>query len=126
LATAAPKGLQVIRDELAGWLLGLNNYNDSRRAFWIEAYGGRPYRVERQRSPEPIDIPHLAVSVFGETQPDKLAELFNDGDDGLLARFCWAWPDSVPFRLGRNVPNIGWAIEALEVLPHFWCWPYRC
>lgn len=116
LATASPKGLLVVRDELAGWLLGLNNYNDSGRAFWIEAYGGRPYRVERQKSPEPIDIPHLTVAVYGGTQPDKLAELFADGDDGLLGRFSWFWPDPVPFHLGRAVPNTGWAIEAMDRL----------
>jgi Protein of unknown function (DUF3987) len=116
LAASAPKGLMVIRDELVGWLLGLNAYNEAGRAFWIEAYGGRPYRVERQKLPQPIDIPHLAVAIFGGTQPDKLAELFNDGDDGLLARFCWFWPDPVPFHLGRNPPNASWAIEGLDRL----------
>ena len=69
LATAAPKGLLVARDEFAGWLLGMNAYNDAGRAFWIEAYGGRPYRVERQKHPEPITVPHLAVAVSGGTQP---------------------------------------------------------
>ncbi len=33
--------------ELAGWIAGMNSYNDAGRAFWVEAYGGRPYRVER-------------------------------------------------------------------------------
>jgi len=47
LATAAPKGVVVVRDELAGWIAGMNAYNDAGRAFWLEAYGGRPYRVER-------------------------------------------------------------------------------
>ena len=42
LAGAAPKGGRVVRDGLSGWLLGMNSYNDAGRAFWIEAYGGRP------------------------------------------------------------------------------------
>jgi hypothetical protein len=116
LACAAPKGLLVTRDELAGWLLGLTAYNDAGRAFWIEAFGGRPYRVERVKSPEPIIVPRLAVAVTGSTQPEKLAEMFADADDGLLGRFIWAWPDPPPFRLSRTTPGIEWAIEALDRL----------
>jgi hypothetical protein len=106
----------VVRDELAGWLLGMNAYNDAGRAFWVEAYGGRPYRVERQSLAEPIDVPHLAVAVTGGTQPDKLAALFRQADDGLLARLCWFWPDPVPFALARAAPATEWATEALDRL----------
>jgi len=116
LASASPKGLLIVRDELAGWLVGMNAYNEAGRAFWIEAYGGRPYRVERQKHPHPIQIDRLAVAVTGGTQPEKLAELMNEADDGLLARFCWFWPDAVPFRLGRAAPGEAWAIEALDRL----------
>ncbi len=116
LAAAAPKGLLVVRDELAGWFKGMNVYNESGRAFWIEAYGGRPYRVERQKHPQPIDIPRLAVAVTGGTQPDKLVEMMKEADDGLLARICWVWPERVPFRLGMSPPNTRWAIEALDCL----------
>ena len=116
LAGAAPKGLMVVRDELAGWLLGMNAYNDAGRAFWIEAYGGRPYRVERQKLAKPIDVPRLAVAVTGGTQPDKLAALFKDADDGLLARLCWFWPEAVPFSLSRTPPAVDWATEALDRL----------
>jgi hypothetical protein len=116
LATAAPKGLVIVRDELAGWLLGLNAYNDAGRAFWIEAYGGRPYRVERVKSPDPIIIPRLAVAVTGSTQPEKLAAMFRDADDGLLGRFVWAWPDPLAFRLGTKVPAVSWAVESLDKL----------
>jgi putative DNA primase/helicase len=60
LATAAPKGVVVVRDEIAGWLTGMDAYNPAGRAFWIEAYGGRHYRVERRKhGAEPIDIEHL-------------------------------------------------------------------
>jgi hypothetical protein len=116
LANAAPKGMLIVRDELSGWLLGLNSYNDAGRAFWIEAYGGRPYRVERQKSPEPIIVPRLAVAVTGSTQPEKLAQMFREADDGLLARFVWAWPDPLPFRLGQKAPAAQWAVESLDRL----------
>jgi hypothetical protein len=116
LATAAPKGVVIVRDELAGWIAGMNAYNDAGRAFWLEAYGGRPYRVERQKHPEPISIPRLAVSVYGTTQPDRLAQIMRDADDGLLARINWLWPEPVEFRLGRETPDAVWAIGALDRL----------
>jgi hypothetical protein len=115
LATAAPKGLLIERDELSGWLLGMTSYNEAGRAFWVESYGGRPYRVERQKAPA-IEIPRCAVAVYGGTQPEKLAEMFRDADDGLLARFCWCWLEPLPFRLGTKPPNAGWAVEALDRL----------
>ncbi len=69
LASAAPKGLLIFRDEMAGWLGSMNQYNDAGRAFWIEAYGGRPYRVERQKHLLPIDVPRLAVA--GTAAPSR-------------------------------------------------------
>jgi hypothetical protein len=116
LATAAPKGLLLVRDELAGFLLGTNVYNDSGRQFWLEAYGGRPYRVERQKHPEPIIIERLAVAVTGGTQPERLAEMFREADDGLLARVAWAWPEPKVFRLSRAAPNVQFATDALDRL----------
>ena len=116
LAGAALKGIVVMRDEISGWLLSLNQYNDSGRAFWIEAYGGRPYRIERVKHPVPVVIPRLAVSVFGSIQPEKLSELFRDADDGLLARFLWAWPDPIEFRLSRRAPGTQFAADALDRL----------
>ena len=53
----------------------MTSYNEAGRAFWIEAYGGRPYRLERQKHPEPIEIAYFVVAVYGSTQPDKIAAL---------------------------------------------------
>ena len=92
-------------------------YNPAARAFYNEAYNGGPYRVERRKhGSEPIDIPRLAVAVYGGTQPDKLAELTRGADDGLLARFQWCWPDPVEFRESQDTPDVQWAIEALDRL----------
>jgi hypothetical protein len=116
LAQAAPKGLMIVRDEIAGWIAGMSTYNDAGRQFWLEAYGGRFYRVERQKHPEPIDVPRLAVAVYGGTQPDRLARLLRDPDDGLLARFLWSWPTPVPFDIAERAPDIEFAIRSLDRL----------
>jgi hypothetical protein len=114
LADAAPKGLLIVRDELVGWIQGMSAYHAGGRAFWIEAYGGRPYRVERKSELHPITIPRLAVAVYGGTQPDKF--LLREGDDGLLGRFLWVWPEPIPFRLSQRAPRVDWAVRALDRL----------
>jgi hypothetical protein len=116
VAEAAPKGLLMSRDELSGWLLGMGAYNSAARAFWIETYGGRRYRVDRVGRPEPIIVPHLAVAWHGGIQPARLAQVMRDADDGLLARFCWLWPDPVKFKLTKAAPDADFAIRAFERL----------
>jgi hypothetical protein len=116
LATSAPKGLLIVRDELAGWISGMNAYHSAGRQFWLEAYGGRPYRVERKGDPDPIIVPRLAVSVYGGVQPDKLASLQRGIDDGLMGRFLWAWPEPVRFRLSYCAPDVTGALRALDRL----------
>src|SRR5689334_20947774 len=94
----------------------MNAYHAGGRAFWIEAYGGRPYRVERKSELHPISIPRLAVAVYGGTQPYKFSRLLQEGDDGLLGRSLWVWPEPIPFRLGRRTPRVDWAVRALDRL----------
>jgi hypothetical protein len=117
LAAAAPKGVLIIRDELTGWIKGMTSYNEAGRAFFIEAYGGRPYLVERQSRPDPICIPRLAVGVFGTVQPDRLAQLIkSEPDDGFMSRILWAWPSALKFQISRDPPLINEAIYALDRL----------
>jgi hypothetical protein len=117
LAGPAPKGLLIIRDELAGWVEGMTVYNSTGRTFYVEAWNGGPWRVERQKHPDhPILIQHHVVAVYGGVQPDRLAVLMKGTDDGLLARILWFWPDPIPFQLGRLAPDIEFAIDALDRL----------
>jgi putative DNA primase/helicase len=90
-------------------------YNPAGRQFWLEAYGGRRYRVERRKhGAEPIEVEHLVVSVSGGTQPERLSLLTDGVDDGLFARVLWLWPDPIPFELGEETPGVAWAVEALD------------
>ena len=95
------RGLSQPRDELAGWFGSMNKYGgQGDRAFWLEAYNGDRYTVDRVRlGGEPIVVPYNSVSVLGTIQPDRLSEaLLSDVDDGLVARFLWCWPEPVPPR----------------------------
>ena len=89
-----PKGVPHVRDKLAGWLLNLSRYSGGTdRPFWLESYVGGPYTVDRQKNPEPVFIPHLAVATFGTIQPDRLENALTGVDDGLAGQFLWTWPD---------------------------------
>ena len=102
-----PQGTLHFRDELAGWLMSFDRYSPGGREFWLEAYGGRPYCVDRKGAAAPLTIPFNGVSVLGGIQPAKLASaLLNSPDDGLVARFLWAWPDKVAFPGARRKPPI--------------------
>ncbi|MBM1171267.1 DUF3987 domain-containing protein [Microvirga arabica] len=119
-----PKGLLLHRDELAGWFGSFGRYSASgngEREFWIEAYGGRPYTIDRKNSPEPVIIPRLSVSVLGGIQPEKLALITGGFNDGFAARYLWFWPERVTsFRLQRQcVGNSDQltALRSLQLLP---------
>jgi hypothetical protein len=116
LANAAPKGLLMVRDELAGWLLGMNRFNAGARAFWLEAYGGRPYSVDRIKNSGRISVPRLAVAWHGGIQPSRLGKVTQDVDDGLLSRFLWFWPEAAAFRRPTVTPNVDFAVFAFERL----------
>ena len=94
------RGLLLYRDELSGWIGNLDKYGGGGdRPFWLEAYGGRSYWVERQKHPIPINVEHLTVGVVGGIQPDRLASLlFRGDDDGMLARFAVVWPEPAPLK----------------------------
>jgi hypothetical protein len=116
LACAAPKGVLMHRDELTGWFLGMTAYNDGARPFWLETFGGRPYRVDRRKHPEPIIVPRLAVSWHGGIQPQRLAEVMHEADDGLLSRFLWFWPEPVTFLIADKPPDTELAVIAFDRL----------
>lgn len=99
IAQAQPKGFLQMRDELAGWLLAMEARNGgSDRAFWLEAYGGRAFTVERMGR-APLTVNRLTIGALGGIQPDRLSELLTKtSDDGLLARFLPIWPGRVPVK----------------------------
>jgi hypothetical protein len=114
-----PKGVLNLRDEMAGWLLNLSRYSNggTDRPFWLEAYNGGPYQVDRQKYPVPIFIPHLTVPAFGTIQPDRLADILGGADDGLASRFLWAWPDTIhAFAKPRDAGDPHQAAAALQRL----------
>jgi hypothetical protein len=56
------------------------------RAFWLQAWNGGPYSIDRVKSGETF-VDNLSVSIVGGIQPARLAELHGLASDGLLQRF---------------------------------------
>ena len=108
ILSSNPRGLVCFRDELSAFISDFDRYsggNGGDRGFWLEAYGARPYTVDRRKHPgQPLTIEHMAVSVFGGIQPDRLHRLVLGGDDdGFAARFLYAWPK--PVRRSWQTPD---------------------
>jgi hypothetical protein len=98
LLTARPRGILHIGDELAGLFLNMARYSSgSDREFWLEAWNGGAFTVERM-SREPVAIDHLLVGLTGGFQPDKLARSFEGDHDGIYGRVLFAWPSEPPYR----------------------------
>jgi Protein of unknown function (DUF3987) len=85
-------GLLVKRDEFSGWIGQMEKYSGTSRgagadrAFWLQAFDGGSYTVDRIRRGE-THIRNLSVSLLGGIQPARLAELRGLTSDGLLQRF---------------------------------------
>jgi hypothetical protein len=107
ILSANPAGTLHLRDELAGWFQSFDRYSPGGREFWLEAYGGRVHTIDRKGSPIPIRVPFNGVSVVGGIQPEKLVDMFmSSPDDGLVARFLWAWPDPIPYHRPARCADI--------------------
>ena len=92
LLKARPRGMLMIVDELAGLFLNLARYSGgSDREFWLEAWNGKYFVVERMGR-EPVTLNHLLVGMTGGFQPDKLNRSFSGDADGIYTRLLFAWP----------------------------------
>jgi hypothetical protein len=91
-----PRGLLMVRDELAGWLLSFDRYTGGKggdAAKWLEMFGGRPLVVDR-KSAATISVPCAWVAITGGIQPETLRRALGKEhrDSGLAARLLLAWP----------------------------------
>jgi hypothetical protein len=119
ILSGQPKGLLSTRDELSGWLGSFNRYNagGGERAFWLEAFGGRAFTVDRVKSDRPIKIPNLTISVLGGIQPDRLTTMLMSGDDdGLASRMLFVWPEPLRPCRPRIIADKEAALDAFRRL----------
>ncbi len=89
LANDNPGGLLLYRDELAGFLGGMDAYSAAKKdaPFWLQSYNGGPWSVDRITR-DSLLVTNLSARVLGGIQPSKLHDIAKTmPDDGLLQRF---------------------------------------
>jgi hypothetical protein len=92
-----PRGLLITKDELSGWLGGMNAYKQggkgADRQFWLSAHTNQPIAVDRKSLDEPVIVARPFVSIVGGIQPEVLPDFGKERGDGLIDRFVAAYPE---------------------------------
>ena len=74
-------GITLVRDELAGWVKGFDNYRaGGERQAHLEAWSGRTLKIDRA-SKETVLIDNPVICVAGGIQPELIVDL-TDALDG--------------------------------------------
>jgi hypothetical protein len=109
-----PRGLIMIKDELSGWLSGMDQYKQggkgSDRQFYLAAHSLSPVAVDRKNSDEPALIARPYLSIWGGIQPSVLTDFGKDRGDGLIDRFLTSYPEPMhsrwtDFEVSREVED---------------------
>ncbi len=97
---ANPRGVLLERDELVGWVKGMDQYKaggkGADRQFWLSTWSNSRASVDRKsQNGEPLSVLRPFVGVLGAIQPAVLPELAEGREDGMLERFLFAFPKPV-------------------------------
>lgn len=109
-----PNGLLTARDELTGFLRGLERQgHEQDQAFYLEAWNGNGITFTYDRIGRgTITIPGPCVSLLGTIQPGPLSRYIRNvsGDDrqrdGFISRFqMLVYPDPIPYKRVDRRPD---------------------
>jgi hypothetical protein len=96
------RGVFIIRDELTGWIGGMDQYRakgkGADRQAYLSIWAGEPIRVDRKGEQLPVYVAHPFVGVIGGLVPALLPRLQGEKDiwDGFLDRVLLAYPAPLP------------------------------
>ena len=99
ICAANPQGVTVHRDELLSLFADLDREERaSARGFFLSGWNGSESYTFDRIGRGTIRIPAVNISLFGTTQPDRLARYMSDSlqrfNDGMVQRLqMLAWPD---------------------------------
>jgi hypothetical protein len=117
-----PRGLLVLRDELAGWFGDLERAGrESERAFYLEAWTGKnPFRNDTLSRGSDF-VPAACVSLYGNIQPSIFRQILvapaaqGRKADGLFERFLLVAPAEVAFQYRDEPPDTRAALDVEKV-----------
>lgn len=112
ICAANPMGVMLHRDELLSLFADLDSPEKaSARGFYLSGWGGQDSYTFDRIMRGTVRIPAVNISVFGTTQPSRLAGYMRESirrfDDGMVQRLqLLAWPDFTgEFREADRYPN---------------------
>ena len=125
---AAPRGLLLSRDELAGWLKSFDQYKGGKggdTAHWLSMHGARDLLVDR-KSGGTTYVRRAALSLTGGIQPEIFRKALSREhfEDGLAARILVCMPPrkhkrwsmtEVPEELNDEFGGLVESLYALEM-----------
>ena len=91
-----PCGVLLWRDGDAGWI-GDEESEGGQRASWLAGWMAGAITVAPPRQPA-RSLARFAVSILETVRPERLKAALEAGDDGMAARFLFAWPGPQPYR----------------------------
>jgi hypothetical protein len=95
--SATPRGITILRDELAGWFNDFGRYSKSgEQQNMLSTWSQQPFRTNRKTGDNDF-INKPFTDVFGGIQPGLLNEMAKDNRalSGFLQRFCFVFPDHI-------------------------------
>jgi hypothetical protein len=100
-----PRGILIHKDELAGLILGLNQYKSGSgndRQHYLELFNCNPWKIDRKTGVK--FIPNVGTSIIGGIQTATMPKVFNlDAiDEGLLPRFLLQNTEHKPRKFQRH------------------------
>lgn len=118
-----PRGTLVYRDELAGLMLGMDQYKKNAgndRQHILELWDAGEWKIDRKT--EKKYLPNTGVGLLGGIQTKKLPEIFKleAFDDGLFPRFLPLNTENKPSKFNTNtisVESLTWWTKFLD-----WCY----
>ncbi len=121
-----PMGVLLHRDELMGWLAGLDRSDRAEdRAFYLEAWNGTGTFTYDRIGRGTVRIESAVISLIGGIQPGKLKPYLIDqkkgtGDDGLIERLqLLVFPDEGNFKHVDQRPDLRARDAAFAVFEGF-------
>jgi hypothetical protein len=95
-----PDGILLYRDEISGWVRGMDQYKGgkkgSERQEWLSIWGGSPMVSNRVNKPA-IVVENPFVCVTGGIPPEILSDLTDEQsrEDGFVHRILCCYPDEM-------------------------------
>ncbi len=123
LLAVNPRGILVERDELTGLLSTWDRTGrEADRSFYLEAWNGYGFHTVDRINRGMVHVDKLCLSIFGGTQPEKLASYFyqtnGNQNDGLFQRLQLAvYPDHpTDWKVVDRQPNYAAANRVFEII----------